>query len=98
MDSTDRLIARLADGLTPVARLARPWARAIGLVLLASGIVVLLVLLRGLRADMADRMVDGAYWLQLTGAWLTGAAATLAAFEVSLPDRSRGWLLLPLPA
>ena len=98
MDSTDRLIARLAEGLTPVARLARPWARAFCLVLLASAIIVLLVLLRGLRADMPDRMIDGAYWLQLAGAWLTGASATLAAFEVSLPDRSRRWLLLPLPA
>jgi len=98
MVSTDQLIAGLAEGLTPVARLARPWARALGLVLLASAIILLLVLLRGLRADMAERLADGAYWLQLAGAWLTGVAATLAAFEVSLPDRSRRWLLLPLPA
>ena len=34
----------------------------------------------------------------LSGSILTGACAAIAAFMLSLPDRSRLWLLLPLPA
>jgi hypothetical protein len=97
MASTEDLIAKLSAGLTPVARLARPGLRAFWLMALATVLIALLVLLRGFRADLALRLAEPSYWLQLTGAWLTGAAATLAAFETSLPDRPRAWLLLPLP-
>ena len=58
---------------------------------------MLLVILRGFRADLDLRLAEPSYLLQLSGAWLTGVAATLSAFEVSLADRSRAWLLLPLP-
>ena len=34
----------------------------------------------------------------LVAALLTGTLAAVAAFVVSLPDRSRAWLLLPVPA
>jgi len=97
MASTEDLIAKLSAGLTPVARLMRPGLRALGLIALATALIGLLVLLRGFRSDLALRLAEPSYWLQLTGAWLTGAAATLAAFETSLPDRPRAWLLLPLP-
>jgi hypothetical protein len=97
MASTDELIATLSGGLTPVGRLVRPGLRALGIVALASALIALLVFLRGLRADLEPRLAEPSYLLQLAGAWLTGAAATLAAFEISLPDRSRAWLLLPLP-
>jgi hypothetical protein len=98
MGSTDDLIAKLSGGLTPVARLARPGLRALGPIGLATALIALLVLLRGSRADLDLRLAEPSYLLQLAGAWLTGAAATLAAFEVSLPDRPRAWLLLPLPS
>ena len=97
MASTEDLIARLSGGLAPVARLARPDLRALGPIALATALIALLVLLRGFRADLDQRLAEAPYLLQLAGAWLTGATATLAAFETSLPDRSRAWLLLPLP-
>jgi hypothetical protein len=97
MGSTDELITSLSTGLAPVGRLKPPGLRALGWILLATAVIALLVLLRGLRADIAASVADPAYPIQLAGAWLTGAAATFAAFEVSLPDRRRGWLLLPLP-
>jgi hypothetical protein len=97
MASTEELIGKLTGGLTPVARLARPGLRALGPIALATALIVLLVLLRGFRADLGLRLAEPSYLLQLSGAWLTGAAATLAAFETSLADRSRTWLLLPLP-
>jgi len=34
----------------------------------------------------------------LAGSLLTGTLAAVAAFQLSLPDRSRLWLLLPTPA
>lgn len=97
MASTEELIAQLSGGLSPVVRLARPGQRALGLIALATALIAVLVLLRGFRADLDQRLAEPSFFLQLAGAWLTGAAATLAAFEVSLPDRPRVWLLLPLP-
>ena len=37
-------------------------------------------------------------WLAVLGSIATAATAAIAAFELSLPDRSRAWALLPLPA
>ena len=78
-------------------RLQPPLLRALGWILLATVVTLILVLLRGFRSDIASCIQDPAYLIQVAGAWLTGAAAHFAAFEVSLPDRKRGWLLLPLP-
>ena len=97
MRATEDLIASLSTGLKPVRRLQPPLLRALGWILLATVVIAILVLLRGFRGDIASCLQDPAYLIQVAGAWLTGAAATLAAFEVSLPDRKRGWLLLPLP-
>ena len=97
MPSTEELIATLSGQLRPVRRLWPPLWRALGWSLLATTVIAALTLIRGLRADMQTELGDPAYYVQVTGAWLTGAAATLAAFNVSLPDRSRLWLLLPAP-
>jgi hypothetical protein len=45
----------------------------------------------------AVRAADPKLALELTGTLLTGILAVIAAFELSLPDRSRAWALLPLP-
>jgi hypothetical protein len=97
MRSTDELIATLSTGLLPVRRLKPPALRALGWILLATAVIAILVLLRGFRTDIASCLRDPAYLVQVAGAWLTGAAATFAAFEISLPDRKRSWLVLPLP-
>ena len=36
--------------------------------------------------------------VELTGTLITGILSTIAAFHLSLPDRSPRWALLPLPA
>jgi hypothetical protein len=98
MTSTDELIESLSGGLKPVRRLRPPLVRALGVLLLAVIVIALLTWWRGLRADFAQQAQDPAFWVQLAGAGLTALTGTLAAFEISLPDRSRLWGALPLPA
>jgi hypothetical protein len=93
---TEQLIARLAEGTVPVKRLPPPFLRA---TLWLAGFVAVVggaIWLRGNIAESAPRFSDIAVQLEFAGAFLTGTAALIAAFFVSLPDRSRAWLLLPL--
>jgi hypothetical protein len=96
--TTDDLIDSLASGLPPVRRLRQPLVRAALWVALATVIIAILTVARGMRSDFDLMTGDPCYVVQVIGAWLTGATATLAAFEISLPDRSRRWLLLPVPS
>ena len=98
MTNTDSVIDSLTDGLEPVRRLRPPVWRALRVILLALVVIAILTAIRGLRADFRQQIADPAYWVQVIGAFLTGATATLATFEISLPDRSRLWAALPLPA
>lgn len=97
-EPTDDVIARLAGNLTPVRRLAPPTWRAIRLAGLATVFLALLVGLRGLRADIAAKLLEPSFLTAVAAAWLTGLTATLAALEISLPDRSSAWAWLPVPA
>ena len=98
MDGTDDLIARLTDGLRPVKRLPPPGLRAslwLGAVaLLGTAFVVEF-------SDMPTftrRIQDPKLLIELIGTLLTGILAVIAAFELSLPDRSLRWALLPVPS
>jgi hypothetical protein len=98
MATTETLIDKLAAGLQPVRRLRRPWVRAAGWIAFATILIAAMAAIRGLRLDLDLRLKEPGFLIALAGAWLTGAASAVAAFEVSLPDRSRAWLLLPVPA
>jgi hypothetical protein len=95
---TSDLIGTLAANLKPVRRLQPPVARASSWLLLAALILTLLTISQGIRPDLAQRLRDPAFTVSLAAPLLTGVFAAIAAFELSLPDRSRHWLLLPLPA
>jgi hypothetical protein len=96
--TTPELIERLCAGATPVRRLRSPHLRA-GLWLLFAGLVLAaLAALLGTRPDLALRLRQPAFVAALAGSLLTAVLAALAAFQLSLPDRSRAWLLLPVPA
>jgi hypothetical protein len=60
--------------------------------------VALLAVNQGIRPDLAQRLQEPAFATSLAAAIATGVLAAIAAFLVSLPDRSRLWLLLPFPA
>jgi hypothetical protein len=95
---TPELIASLSAGAMPVRRLRPPLLRA-GLWLLSAGVVVvLLAAARGIRPGLALLLQEPSFTAALAGSLLTGALAAVATFELSLPDRSRLWLLLPAPA
>lgn len=98
MISTPDLIDELCAGLKPVRRLRRPLLRAALWLLLAATIVAFLAAFHGTRTDLALLLRSPAFTAALAGSLLTGALAAIAAFQLSLPDRSRLWLLLPVPA
>ena len=95
---TSDLIATLAGNLKPVRRLRPPVVRAAGWILLAALVLALLAISQGIRPDLAQRLHDRTFTVSIVASLLTGVLAAIAAFQISLPDRSRRWLLLPLPA
>ncbi|WP_456776008.1 NrsF family protein [Bradyrhizobium sp. USDA 4369] len=96
MDTLD-LIASLASDMKPVKRLQPPLLRALGWLSSAAVLLVLLAVNRGIRPDLAERLQDPAFATSMAAALATGVLAAVAAFHISLPDRSRLWLLLPVP-
>ena len=96
MTPTAQLIDELAAAARPVRRLRPPGWRAalwlIGFVALAA------VLISALHAwSVPGARAQAGLMAAMVGAALTGAAAVLAAFNLALPDRSRWWMLAPLP-
>ncbi|MGT2467814.1 NrsF family protein (plasmid) [Mesorhizobium atlanticum] len=97
MIMTPDLIASLATNLAPVQRLRPPLMRATCWLLLAAAVLTLLAISQGIRPDFAQRLRDPGFATSMAASLLTGILAAFAAFLVSLPDRSRLWLLLPAP-
>ena len=95
--NTSDLIHSLATNVAPVKRLRPPLLRATLWLLLAAIIMALLTVSQGLRPQFAERMRDVTFATSMLASVLTGVLATIAAFMISLPDRSRLWLLLPAP-
>ncbi|MGJ4929482.1 NrsF family protein [Bradyrhizobium sp. HKCCYLS2038] len=98
MIATPDLIDSLAANMKPVRRLRPPLLRAACWLLLAATVVALMAVSQGVRSDLMQRLLDPVFAAGLAGAACTGVLASAAAFLVSLPDRSRWWLLLPAPA
>jgi len=96
--STPDLLNELATGVPSVRPLRPPVLRAMAWLLVAALIFGLLAIGHGLRPDLSQCMQDPHFLLSIGSTLLTGVLATMAAFILSLPDRSRTWLLLPVPA
>lgn len=98
MIKTPDLIEALAANATPVRRLRPPVMRAACWLLLAAVVMTLLAVNQGIRPDLVQRLHQPTFAISMAASALTGVLAAVAAFLVSLPDRSRLWLFLPLPA
>ena len=96
-EPTERLIERLVAEARPVRRLRPPTLRAALWLLAVTAIASVAVLWFSDLAVFDRRMQDPKLALELTATLLTGIAAVIAAFHLSLPDRSPAWALLPLP-
>jgi len=95
--TTPDLIEALASDLRPVRRLHPPLVRAGYWLLLAALVLMLLAISQGTRSDLGQRLHDSDFAASMAGALSTGILAAIAAFMLSLPDRSRFWCCLPLP-
>lgn len=98
MITTPDLIESLVANAEPVRRLRSPVARAAGWLLFAALMLALLAVAQGVRPDLELRLQQPVFVIGVAAALATGVLAAIASFMVSVPDRSRGWLLLPLPA
>jgi hypothetical protein len=96
--NTPELIETLVQSAAPVRRLRPPLVRAGLWILLAALVLALIVIGHGLRPDIAERLRQPVFVLSMIAALTTGILAAIASFQISLPDRSRWWLLLPAPA
>ena len=97
MIPTEDLINQLAESMRPVKRLRPPLVRA-GLWLLGVLCVAgAAILVTGAVHRFAERSLAPGFDTAWAATVLTGLCAVLAAFQLSLPDRSRHWLWLPLP-
>jgi hypothetical protein len=95
---TPDLIDALVETATPVRRLRPPIVRA-GLWLAFAAIVLgLIAIAHGARPDFSDRVRQPLFVLSMLGALATSILAVVASFRISLPDSSRLWIVLPLPA
>ena len=91
------LINRLGSALIPVQRLAPPWRRTLGWLLLVVAIALGLLLHYG-PGGMLQRWLAAPDlgWAGL-GAAVTAVCAAWAAFALAVPGRRVTWAWLPLP-
>jgi hypothetical protein len=96
--SRDRLIGALAADLRPVRPLLPPALRTLLWLILVAIVAAVPAMFADVSATSHRLSAVPDMWLATFGSIATMATAALAAFELSLPDRSRAWALLPLPA
>lgn len=95
--STDDLIARLSASAVPVRRLAPPMTRALLWLMAIAVLAAVPILLRSDLGVFARRASDPRMACELFATLATGVAGVIAAFHLSIPDRSRAWAFLPAP-
>jgi len=93
---TENLIANLAADASPVKPLLPPLQRALLWFAGFAAVMIAAIWLRGNFAEAAARFSELTVRFEFAGALLTGLTALIAAFFVSLPDRSKLWLLFPV--
>jgi hypothetical protein len=96
-EATERLIERLAAEAEPVHRLRPPGLRAALWLLAVAAVAAMGIAAFADLGVFARRAQDPKLVADMIATLVTGIAAVLAAFELSLPDRAPAWALLPLP-
>jgi hypothetical protein len=98
LKSHEQLIGSLTADLAPVRRLRAPGLRAAGWLAVVAAVAAGLAMISDVGA-MAHRLAETPdMWLAVAGSTFTAILGAIAVFQLSLPDRSASWALLPLPA
>jgi hypothetical protein len=97
MTTTQELIRQLVGDAHPVRRLRPPLLRAGIWIAVAVSLLAVVAAALGVRPDLALKLGETAFVIEVVSAGLTGVLAAVAAFHLSLPDRSARWILLPIP-
>jgi len=95
---TEHLIEQLASGLRPVRVLRPPWVRATAWLLAVAASAAVLVRLYAHLDSILPRMAAPRVAIESAATALTAIAAIMAAFQLSMPDRSPRWAWRPVPA
>jgi hypothetical protein len=94
----DQLIGELAGTLKPVRRVPPPFLRAFVWLAVVAALAIGLACFANMNAVWQRIAAAPDMWLAVAGSVMTAVLAAISAFELSLPDASRRWALLPLPA
>jgi hypothetical protein len=94
---TSELVTALAARLAPVRRLRPPALRALGWLALVALLAAWPVAHFAQLPVFLTRTAEPRVALECAATLLTGLAALLAAFSLSVPGRSRRWAWAPLP-
>jgi hypothetical protein len=97
VSNIEKLIGSLSEAATPVRPLRHPLLRAALWLVFAMSVIVGLAYIKGIHHDLGLRFSRREFELEWIASVLTGFGATLAAFYVSMPDRSPWWSILPVP-
>lgn len=95
---TSTLIRRLVADAKPVKRLRSPALRACLWLLTVGAAGVAGILFFANLSEFIERIGDMALAIEWIATLVTGILAVVAAFQLSLPDRSPAWAVLPLPS
>jgi hypothetical protein len=98
LTTTEQLIETLAADAEPVRRLRPPLARTAVWLVAFVAVVGAVTLATGTWPAMMARLADTRFAVEMAATFVTGLTAVVAAFYLSLPDRSRLWMLLPVPS
>jgi hypothetical protein len=96
--STEQLIVELSRNAAPVRRLRPPMHRALGWLGAVAALGATAIALFANMRVFDARIANPDLMVEMTGTLITGCLAVVAAFHLSLPDRSGHWALLPLPS
>jgi hypothetical protein len=97
---TEEFIRQLTENAVPVRPLAPAYRRAAAWLALSIGyvVVVMLIVVAVTGRTLFSNLADPAFILEESAALVTGVAAAVAAFALTIPGRSPKWMLLPLPS
>jgi len=93
---TSRLITEIVAEAKPVPRLPPPWMRTAIWLGLAIPAAIVVIAVHGLDVDLATAVGDNRFVIEQLATAATALVAALAAFDSTIPGRSRRWYWLTL--